>query len=187
MYHKILDEAVQELKETEFQELFKSELESLNAKSLVKDCVIETDLAVVIPETYVSNISERLSLYNTLDNLKNEPEMAELKSSVRDRFGPLPGEVEDLFETVKLRWKAEKAGFEKVTLKNETLRAYFISDDQYFKSEVFGKVLQFAQANPKKCRLKEINNRPILIINDVESIEAAIKVVGEICPEHAVA
>lgn len=185
MYHKVLDEAIQELKETEFQELFKNELQDKELKSLVKDCIIETDLAVVIPESYVSNISERLSLYNTLDNIKTPQELNELKESIRDRFGPFPGEVKDLVETVELRWKAERLGFEKVSLKNETLRGYFISDNNeaYFKSEVFGSILQYVQLNSRQCRLKEVNKKPMLVIDDVESIEKAMAILSSILPE----
>jgi transcription-repair coupling factor (superfamily II helicase) len=178
MYHKILDEAIQELKENEFQELFKNELQAASLKSLVKDCVIETDLAIVIPESYVANISERLSLYNTLDNIKNEEELENLGNSIRDRFGPLPREVKDLVETVKLRWKAEKLGFEKVTLKNDTLRGYFISDDKYFKSEVFGNILMYVQQNTKCCKLREVNKKPLLVVDEVPSIEKAINVLA---------
>lgn len=141
MYHKILDEAIQELKETEFAELFKKELE---AKDLHKstDCQIETDLAVIIPETYVSNISERLSLYSTLDNIKTEEELEKYRASIIDRFGPLPEEVKDLVETVKLRWLAEGLGFEKLTIKNGTMKGYFVqNNDAYYKSDIFGKIL----------------------------------------------
>jgi len=179
MYHKILDEAVQELKETDFQSLFAEEIESINIKTLIKDCIIETDLAVVIPEEYVFNISERLSLYNTLDNIKKEEDLFALKDSIRDRFGPLPSEVQELFEAVRLRWKAEKLGFEKVSLKNEKLRCYFVEGDAYFKSETFGSILKFVQNNPKKARLKEVNKKPMLIMEDVTSIDTAINILEQ--------
>lgn len=189
MYHKILDEAVQELKENEFQELFKDELKSLELKNLVKDCIIETDMAVVIPDDYVANISERLSLYNTLDNIKNREELEELRASVKDRFGPFPQEVNDLFDTVRLRWRAEKLGFEKVTLKNETLRCYFVSEDNeaYFKSDIFGNILKHIQVNAKTSRLKEVNKKPMLILDDIENIENALQVLENMIPEPAIA
>jgi transcription-repair coupling factor (superfamily II helicase) len=181
MYHKILDEAIQELKETEFKELFKKELEMKDLKALVNDCVIETDLSVVIPDKYVSNISERLNLYSSLDNIKNEEELEKFKISLTDRFGPAPQEVNDLMETVRLRWKAEELGFEKLTLKNETLKGYFVpaENEAYYKSEVFGQILKFVQSHSKKCRLREINKKLMLVFDDVESIAQALEILGE--------
>ncbi|MEJ2004670.1 MAG: CarD family transcriptional regulator [Cyclobacteriaceae bacterium] len=175
MYHKILDEAVQELKETEFKDLFAKEL-SETAKHLVQDCTIETDMELLIPDDYVDNISERLSLYNTLDNIKDEEELMNFVKSLRDRFGPIPEPVEDLAETVRLRWLAEDLGFEKLTLKNQKLKGYFLSSDNesYFKSEVFGSILQFVQRNPKKCRMKDFKGRLILTVNEVTEVGEAI-------------
>jgi transcription-repair coupling factor (superfamily II helicase) len=182
MYHKILDEAIQELKESDFKELFKKELELKDIKTLTSDCVIETDLSVIIPDNYVANISERLSLYSTLDNTKNEEALEKFKSSLSDRFGPPPQEVLDLMQTVRLRWKAEKLGFEKLTLKNDALKGYFVPADNeaYFKSDVFGSVIKFVQSNPKKCRLKEMNKKLILIFDDMNSIEDAIQTLDSI-------
>ncbi|MEQ8924509.1 MAG: TRCF domain-containing protein, partial [Fulvivirga sp.] len=174
MYHKILDEAVQELKETEFKDLFAKELTESH-KHLVKDCNIETDLELIIPEDYVGNISERLSLYNTLDNLKKEEELHDFTNSLIDRFGKLPSTVHDLIETVKLRWQAEELGFEKLTIKNGKLKGYFMSSDReaYFKSEVFGGILAYVQTHPKRCRLKEYNEKLILTVDEVQSIDEA--------------
>ncbi|WMJ71979.1 transcription-repair coupling factor [Cytophagaceae bacterium ABcell3] len=182
MYHKILDEAISELKETEFKELFSNQPETDKLKDMVSDCVIETDLAVVIPDQYVTNISERLSLYNTLDNIKSDTELQKFKESLIDRFGPMPPEVEDLTKTVELRWMAQKLGFEKLMLKNDALKAYFGNSDneEYFQSETFGNILSFVQSNPKKCRLKEANKKPMVIINDVTSIEDAIEILENI-------
>ncbi len=183
MYHKILDEAVQELKETEFKDLFVKEL-SQAAKVLVQECSIETDLELIIPETYVTNISERLSLYSQLDGLKTEEELSNFIQSLTDRFGPLPDTVEELIETVRLRWKAEKLGFEKLTLKSGKLKGYFVSSDneKYFKSEVFGRILQYVQMHPKTCRLKEYKEKLILTMQDVESINEAKNILETILP-----
>jgi transcription-repair coupling factor (superfamily II helicase) len=128
MYHKILDEAVQELKQSEFSNLFEVDLKEKVAP-LVQDCVIETDMELLIPETYVSNISERLSLYSKLDNIKNREALEAFISEIRDRFGPIPDRVVNLFETVELRWLAEKLGFEKLVLKNEQMKCFFVSSD----------------------------------------------------------
>lgn len=176
MYHKILDEAVQELKENEFAELFEIDLKE-KVQVLVQDCVIETDLELLIPESYVSNISERLSLYSKLDNIKKESELLAYIQSIRDRFGPIPKTVEDLFETVRLRWIAEELGFEKLVIKNHMMKCYFLPSEKekYFKSDTFGKILAFIQKQGKYCKIKEAKNRLILIINEVNTIENAKK------------
>ena len=175
MYHKVLDEAVQELKENEFKELFEKEI---TVKVAVSDCVVETDLQILIPERYVSNVSERLSLYSKLDNIEDEESLNRFQSDIVDRFGPLPGEVTDLIETVKLRWRAEAIGFEKLTLKNNTLKGYFVSgaNEAYFKSEKFGKVLQYLQKHPKKAILKEVKGKPMAVFGEVDSIRQAFEI-----------
>jgi transcription-repair coupling factor (superfamily II helicase) len=175
MYHKILDEAVQELKENEFKELFQKEI---STKVIVPDCVIETDLQILIPEQYISNVSERLSLYSKLDNIKDKDALDRFKSALIDRFGPLPLEVEELIETVKLRWKAEEIGFEKLTLKNEILKGYFVSgeNEAYFKSEKFGKILTYLQKHPKTGTLKEVKNKLLITFQNVKSIRQAIHI-----------
>ncbi len=180
MYHKILDEAVQELKETEFKDLFAKEL-SESAKHLVPDCTIETDMELIIPDNYVDNISERLSLYSTLDNLKDESELGSFLISMKDRFGPIPDSVKDLAETVRLRWLAEDLGFEKLTLKSQKLKGYFLSSDNeaYFKSDIFGSVLSYIQQHPKKCRIKDTRGRLILMVDEVEHVEEAIQILTD--------
>lgn len=180
-YHKILDEAVKELKETEFKELFVNELK-IDAKKLVNDCNIETDFEVLIPENYVSNISERLQLYNTLDNIDSQEELHDFIVNTEDRFGKLPKSVRDLIEIVKIRWTAEKIGFEKVTIKNESIKGYFLQNenDEFYKSEIFGHILNYIKEHPKTCSLKETRNRLIFIQNQINSIEKAIDVFDKI-------
>jgi transcription-repair coupling factor (superfamily II helicase) len=182
MYHKLLDETIQELKETDFKDLFKKELDAKKLEYLVQDCVIETDLAMVIPDKYVSNISERLSLYSTLDNIKDEAALEQFNASLVDRFGTPPKEVVALMETVKLRWVAEKLGFEKLTLKNDTIKGYFTpaENEAYYKSEVFGKILAYVKGHNKKCRLRDLNKKLIFIMDDVESIEEALEMLSDI-------
>jgi transcription-repair coupling factor (superfamily II helicase) len=157
MYHKILDEAVQELRENEFAYLFEVDLKE-KVEVLVQDCVIETDLELLIPETYVSNISERLSLYSKLDNIKKEDDLMKFMESIRDRFGPVPKVVEDLFETVRLRWIAEELGFEKLVVKGQVMKCYFVAPERekYFKSDTFGRILAFIQTQGKYCKIKEV-------------------------------
>ena len=172
-YHKILDDAIQELKETEFKELFAEEL-SEKAKLIVPDCIIETDLEILIPETYVASTRERLQLYSTLDDIGDEVALQSFVNSVKDRFGDLPESVVQLVDTVRLRWLCEQLGFEKISLKNGRMRATFVSQDEYFKSPTFGKVISFVQANSKKCRLKDQVGRPTLLIEPIDSVEAAL-------------
>jgi len=177
-YHKILDDAIQELKETEFKDLFASELAE-RAKLVAQDCVIETDLEILIPETYVSNTSERLQLYATLDNIKNEEALAKFRDSLQDRFGEIPASVGQLIDSVRLRWVGEKLGFEKISLKNDKFKGQFISGkDEYFKSEIFGKILAFVQANSRRCKMKDTGGKLILTIEKIGSVEDALKTVG---------
>ncbi len=178
-YHKILDEAIQDLKETEFKELFKDELDK---KALVQECVIETDYELMIPDKYISNISERLELYNRLDNIKNEIELEAYQLALADRFGPLPANVLDLIKTVRLRWLAEKAGFEKLALKDGSLRGTFTGEENksYFESDTFGAVLRYAQNHPKTARLKEQTKKLVLNISDVKNVKQAITVLEKV-------
>ncbi|HAC24665.1 MAG TPA: transcription-repair coupling factor [Cytophagales bacterium] len=174
-YHRILDDAIQELKETEFRELFASDLAE-KAKLIVPDCIIETDLEILIPETYVSNTSERLHLYATLDNIKDEPALESFQESLRDRFGPVPNSVEQLIETVRVRWLGEELGFEKISLKNGKLRGYFLSGrEDYFKSEVFGRILEFVQTHSKTCRMKETSGKLVLTLDPIETVKDALR------------
>jgi transcription-repair coupling factor (superfamily II helicase) len=181
MYHKILDEAVQELKETEFKDLFYRDLVKEAAEAVKVDTTIETDLEILIPDTYVSNISERLGLYSKIDNIKNEEGLTKFINNLKDRFGPLPDPVKDLTETVRLRWLAEKLGFEKISIKSESLKCYFLPSDneRYFQSPAFGKVLAYVQMHPRKCQMKEYKTRLILRIDEVLTIHDAIEILKE--------
>jgi transcription-repair coupling factor (superfamily II helicase) len=178
-YHKILDDAIQELKETDFKDLFAKEL-SEKAKLMVQDCIIETDLEILIPETYVNSVSERLQLYSRLDNIKDEEQLSAFSREVRDRFGVLPSSVEELINTVRLRWLGEKLGFEKLVLKNDRLRAFFTTtNDQYFSSEVFGQILQFVQVHSRRCKMRDLAGKALLIIEDINSVDSAIDILAQ--------
>jgi transcription-repair coupling factor (superfamily II helicase) len=169
-YHKILDETIRELKRTEFKELFKEEI--ARQDDFVQDCTIDTDLEILIPDEYVENITERLSLYTRLDNCETEDELQQMKNELQDRFGPLPQPVEDLFITVRCRRLAVELGFEKMSLKENTLRCYFINrpDSPYFESAVFEKILSFIQTGTNKARLKQTGKLFILIAEQVSSM-----------------
>ena len=178
-YHKILDDAIQELKETDFKELFAVELAE-KAKLIVQDCVIETDLEILIPESYVNNTSERLQLYSRLDNIRDEEHLQKFSDELIDRFGDTPTSVIELINTVRLRWLSERAGFEKLILKGGKLRGYFVStNDAYFNSDIFGKVLQFIQAHPRKCKLREKSGKPMLVVDAAETVDDVIELFRE--------
>ena len=188
MYHKILDETIQELKETEFRDLFAKEIEQRELKALSPDCTIETDLSIIIPDAYVGNITERLSLYSTIDSLKSEAELEMFRISLIDRFGALPKQVEDLLNTVQMRWRAERLGFEKLVLKNGVMKGYFVpgENESYYKSEVFGTILSYVQQNSKNCKLKEMSKKLILFVDNINSVEKATLLLENILEKVAV-
>ena len=132
-----MDEAIRELKRTEFKELFKEEITKQD--DFVQDCTIDTDLEILIPDEYVESITERLSLIPALDNCETEEDLQVMRQELNDRFGPIPQQVEDLFITVRCRKLAVDLGFEKMSLKDNTLRCYFINrpDSPYFESAAF--------------------------------------------------
>ncbi|NMM47024.1 transcription-repair coupling factor [Marinigracilibium pacificum] len=183
-YHKILDETIQELKEKKYKDLFHKEL-SEKVKNLVADTNIETDMEILIPEDYVSNIAERLSLYNQADNLKNQEELDKFEKNLRDRFGPLPESVKSLLETVELRWLAQQLGFEKLNLKSNTIKAFCppSEKEEYYNSPVFGAVISYIQQNPRSCRMKETGKRLVLTVQDVDSVAKAKEVLQEMLPQ----
>jgi transcription-repair coupling factor (superfamily II helicase) len=181
MYHKILDEAIQELKENEFAALFQDELNLQNVKKFTKDCVIESDLTILIPETYVQNISERLSLYSALDNVKNKEELDVFLNEITDRFGKIPQEVLDLVKTVEMRWVAEELGIEKIHLKSGGLKAQFVQEEnkKFYESETFGKIIHYIQSKSKLLKLKESNKKLLLLADDIQSIDQALSLFQE--------
>ena len=170
MYQKILEEAIRELKRTEFKELFKDEISKQD--DFVIDCTIDTDLEILIPDSYVESITERLSLYTRLDSCENEAELQLFHTEMVDRFGPIVPQVDDLFTTVRCRWLAVGIGFEKMTLKDNTLRCYFINrpDSPYFESDLFKNVLEYLQKGTNKARLKQAGKMFLLVVDDVKDM-----------------
>ena len=170
MYQKILDEAIRELKRSKFKELFKAEIQ--HQDDFVTDCSIDTDLEILIPDDYVESITERLSLYSRLDNCETENDLQDFHKELTDRFGPVPPQVEDLFTTVRCRKIAVELGFEKMFLKNETLKCFFVSnpDSPYFQSEIFNGILIFLQTATNKGKLKQVGKNGILVVEDVRSM-----------------
>ena len=172
MYQKILDEAVKELKRNEFRDLFKEEIQQQD--DFVKDCSIDTDLEILIPDSYVESITERLSLYSRLDNCDTEEDLVAFHAEMLDRFGPIPSQVEDLFTTVRCRKTAVVLGFERMFLKNDVLKCFFVSNPEspYFQSETFNKVLLFLQKGTNKAKLKQVGKNGILVVEDIKTMAA---------------
>jgi transcription-repair coupling factor (superfamily II helicase) len=175
MYQKILDEAIKELKRTEFRSLFKEEISK--QEDYVQDCTIDTDLEILIPDYYVESITERLSLYTRLDNCENEEELQHFYTELQDRFGPVPKQVEDLFDTLRSRKLAVGLGFEKMKLKDETLKCYFINkaDSPYYESEIFRQILHFIQTQTNKAKLKQVGKLFMLVIDDLKNMQQLLQ------------
>jgi len=174
MYQKILNEAIDELRESEFKDLF-ADRNSDSLTQYVRDCVLETDLEIRIPDTYVNNVAERLSLYQDMDNLKNEEELKEFLKELTDRFGPIPQQVDELAFSFKLRWLAQELGIERLILKSEKMIGYFVANPKspYYESPVFTKVLDYVSKHPNGVKLSEKNDRLRIIYSNVTGLEDA--------------
>jgi transcription-repair coupling factor (superfamily II helicase) len=174
-----LDEAIKELKRTEFRSLFKEEISK--QEDYVQDCTIDTDLEILIPDYYVESITERLSLYTRLDNCDNEEELQQFYKELQDRFGPVPKQVEDLFDTLRSRKLAVGLGFEKMLLKDQTLKCYFINkpDSPYFESEIFRQILHFIQTQTNKAKLKQVGKLFMLVIDDIKSMQQLLQILQQ--------
>lgn len=168
-YQRILNEAVQELKENEFADLYKEELEAPD-REWAQDCTIETDLQMLIPDDYVDQTEERLALYKELDSLENDQAIERFRAEMRDRFGELPEETEALLETVKIRKMARRLGIEKLVFKNGTLLLHFTTNKAYFQSEVFGQVLRFLQEK-NRGEMKQAKDRLTIIFRELRRID----------------
>ena len=182
-YQKILNEAIDELKETEFSDLYKDDGKP---RKYVKDVTIDTDFELLFPDDYINNITERLNLYTKLNAIKTEEELAQFETEIIDRFGELPTQVSDLLDSVKLKWIATKMGVEKLIMKQGKLIGYFIQDQQsgFYQSDNFSKVLQFAQLNAKKCKMKEKKTRNglrlLITFEGVTSTTQALNALSEL-------
>ncbi|MFN5692852.1 MAG: transcription-repair coupling factor, partial [Bacteroidota bacterium] len=168
MYQKILDEAIRELKRSDFADVFKEEI--TRQDEYVSDCTIDTDREILIPDDYVESITERLSLYTRLDNCETADEIEQLQQELTDRFGPLPEPVKELMLTIQSRWLAVDIGFEKLTLKDNILRCYFINrpDSPYFESSLFKGVLQFLQEGTNKAKLRQTGRMILMVVDQMQ-------------------
>ena len=176
-YQKILNEAIQELKENEFKSLFEEEISSVQ-HSWVEDCVIDTDLEILFPETYIDQITERLILYKELDGLENETQIYEFRLRLIDRFGALPEQTEELLDTIRLRNKAKELGIEKIILKKNSCIFYFVSNPQsgYYQTDTFQSILEFLQLPASRSiEMKHKNNKLGLQYANVKSVKEALQ------------
>jgi len=177
-YQKILNEAIEELKENEFKELYKEEGQEM---VFLKDTQIDTDFELLFPDNYINNITERLNLYTELNNIKEETALKQYEQRLIDRFGELPLPAEELLDSVRIKWIATSAGLEKIIMKQNKLIGYFISDQQsdFYQSPAFSHVLRFVQKNPSICKMKEKQTRNglrlLLTFENINSVEKALK------------
>jgi transcription-repair coupling factor (superfamily II helicase) len=174
MYHKILDEAIHELKEDEFADVFTDDRQKTKDHGLSsKDCIIETDFEALIPDEYVRNIGERLSLYNMLSAINSMEELEKFAKDLTDRFGPIPQQVTDLMDLIQLRETAKKLGFVKIVLKNNLLIATFPPENNktYYESNLFINLLQYIQQNGHACKLKQTSKTLQVLMNNVNEIK----------------
>lgn len=181
-YQKILKEAVEELKNDEFSDLYYGADSDTKPEEFVSECTIESDLEILFPANYVPQESERISLYQELDNMERETDIRQFCERLEDRFGRIPHEAMELIRVVRLRRLAKQLGIEKVGLKQGYMYLYFVSDERvaYYQSAAFGRILGFLQKNPKLCKLREINGRRSLAIKDITSVESAVSVLEEV-------
>lgn len=186
MYQKVLNEALQELRDEEFSDLFE-ERTTDHPTAFVHDCVLETDFELRIPEDYVNNVAERLSIYQELDGLSTAEELEQHKQQLIDRFGPLPRVVTELFRSFEIRWLAEKLGFEKLVIKQGSMIGYFISNPQskYYDTQLFQRVLHYVQVG-KDVKMNEKNEKLRLIWSHVHTMPDAFEKLGGISLESVV-
>ncbi|GHT63520.1 transcription-repair-coupling factor [Bacteroidia bacterium] len=181
-YQKILNEAVLELKNEEFSDLYKDENAVDTGENYVNDTNVESDLELLFPASYIPNDSERILLYKELDSMEEESDIEQFRLKLQDRFGKIPQRGEELIRIVRLRRLAKKLGIEKISLKVGQMTIFLVSqtDSAYYLSEAFDKLLKFVQKNYKRTQLKERNNRRSVVVAAVDSVEKAVKILEEI-------
>jgi transcription-repair coupling factor (superfamily II helicase) len=181
-YQKIMNEAIDELKENEFANLYEEE-NDIETKEFVKEFQIDTDFELLFPDEYINNISERLSLYNELGSVKNITELESYEKRLIDRFGALPKEAVSLLNSVRIKWKAKQIGLERLILKQNKMVGYFIGDQQsnFYQSNRFMNVMKFAQQNGNLCKVKEKETknglRLLITFENVKSIHKALELI----------
>ena len=175
-YQKILNEALSELRDQEFSQLFADQRQTNN--TYVSDCFIESDMELMLPNWYVESQTERIALYRELDNIQTEQALEEYKKRLTDRFGRIPDEANDLMTMVRLRWLAQRYGVERLSLKNGKMNAYLISNQNsaFYSSAEFNNLLQYCFANARRCALIEKSNKNIVQISNITSVQDAYEI-----------
>ena len=183
-YQKILSQAVAELKNDEFSEIYKEEIKSgeMNGGDFVDDCSLESDIEMYFPDQWVPTDSERMLLYRELDNLKSDDELKSYRQRLIDRFGEIPKVADELMNVVPLRRKAKQLGCERLMLKMGRMTMFLVSNPNspYYQSQAFDSILNYISTNPRRCNIRENNGKRSIVINDVKSVEEAIVVLEEI-------
>ena len=183
-YQKILQEAIEELKENEFKDLYITD--NSKPKEFVKEVQIDTDFEILFPDDYVNSVTERLSLYEKLSDLISEDELIAFENEIIDRFGEIPTQVEDLLDSVRIKWLAKKLGLEKIILKQKRMIGYFVSDQQseFYQTEAFTKTLKYLQQNPKSCVMKEKQTknglRLLITFIKIDTVKEALETLQKI-------
>ena len=180
-YQKILNQAVTELKNDEFADMYAEEIaqgNNLTGDAFVEDCAVESDLEMYFPDTYVPGSAERMLLYRELDNIDNDDELDAYRQRLIDRFGAIPHEGEELLQVVALRRYGKSLGCEKIILKQGRMQMQFVSNPNsaYYRSATFGKALDFIAANARRCNLKEVNGKRSMVVSGVPTVSEAVKV-----------
>lgn len=182
-YQRILSEAVQELKEDEFQELFKEDVrDEHSGQNWISDSQLDSDIEIGFPPEYIENISERITLYRELDSIQNEDAMLEFKKRLIDRFGVIPEAGEELLQVVRLRWLCIRMGIEKIVLKQGKMVCFFPNNPQspYYQSPVFERLLKYVGMRPQRCQFREKDGKRSLIISDVKTVYGAYTLLSKI-------
>jgi transcription-repair coupling factor (superfamily II helicase) len=183
-YQKILQEAIEELKENEFAELYPED--KLKPKEYVKEVTIDTDFEILFPDDYVNSITERLALYTKLGNLEKETELQTFETEIIDRFGEIPTQVEDLLDSVRIKWLAKELGLEKIILKQKRMIGYFVANQQsdFYQTEAFSRMLKYVQQNSKSCVMKEKETknglRLLITFIRIDSVKTALGVLKNV-------
>ncbi|TXD49671.1 transcription-repair coupling factor [Polaribacter sp. IC073] len=183
-YQKILQEAIQELKENEFKDLYPTD--ETKPKEFVKEVTIDTDFEILFPDDYVNSVTERLSLYNKLSDIKDEKGLAVFESEMVDRFGETPREVSDLLDSVRIKWMAKELGLEKIILKQKRMMGYFVSNQQsdFYQTDAFSKMLNYVKQNPKSCVMKEKETknglRLLITFIKINTVKTALNILQKI-------
>ncbi len=191
-YQKILKEAVTELRTEEFSGVLTADVNTVaqddSEPEYVADCVIESDLELLLPAWFVPQESERIALYQELDSIERELDLKAFRERLEDRFGKVPAETVELLRIPRLRRLARRLGIEKVVIKQATMYLYFVGDNNvaYYQSPMFGRLLNYLQANPRRVKIRERNGRRSFAIDDVDSVEAAVDILQTVIAMDAI-